>query len=309
MRVTFLSLDDLSGIPWPWEYNCSIGQSNLHISPSVSIQMDLLSTLNSVAPAPSKKLELTIKTHTIDTRELKAAPIVQIDLKKKESIPNNEYFKVEEKAENIQHFKDQYGNTHMIVKKNDPLQVFGKQKKLPINTAQPIRIDHKVVIDREEMKKWDVPPCVSNYTNPQGYVIPLDKRMASTHKKEIVMSEKFGEVAAALYEADHKMKEKLQDRRIQEQKVLKQQQQIIEHDLEELTKNKKTMAGDKHIYDEFQQEQTEQRFKRRKPAQEEPRMQYDTRLQFNSGEEPTENIQEIMNAKILYEKDDKTKKT
>eukprot|EP00835_Amoeboradix_gromovi_P004783 NODE_396_length_9428_cov_0.525137.p4 type:complete len:313 gc:universal NODE_396_length_9428_cov_0.525137:3386-2448(-) len=268
--------------------------------------MDLLKSLNTNNPAPSKPLELTVKQNKVDINELKRAPEKQFKQLTSHKKPNNEYLKVQTIDKPIQHYKDQYGNTHMIVAKNDPLQVYGKQKKLPINTAQPIRIDHKIVVDKDEVKKWDIPPCVSNYKNPQGFVIPLDKRMASINKPEVVMNERFGEMASALYEADHKMKERLKDRRIQEQKVLKQQQQIIEHELQELTRNKKIMAGDKHIYDEFQQEQSEQRFKRKKPLKEEDKpLQYDNRIHFNTEDVTSSNINEILHQRIIYEKDNK----
>ena len=274
-------------------------------------RMDLLNKLAASAPAPSTKLtDLVIKEQKIDTKELKIRTSNKQASKRISDKPNNEYLKPIADVANIkpvQHFKDQYGNTHMIVQKNDPLQVYGKQKKLPINTSQPIRIDHKTLDNKEDLKKWDIPPCVSNYKNPQGFVISLDKRMAASKQPGVVMNDKFGEIAEALYEADHKMKERLQNRRLQEQRVLKHQQQMIENELEELTKNKKILAGDKHDYDEFQKAEFEQRRKKRRHTQqEEPQLQHDVRLQFdNAGEEMNEKVDDVLNQKLLFEKEKK----
>lgn len=31
----------------------------------------------------------------------------------------------------------------------------------------------------EEQREWKIPPSISNWKNPKGYVIPLDKRLAA----------------------------------------------------------------------------------------------------------------------------------
>ncbi|KAF9607422.1 hypothetical protein IFM89_035560 [Coptis chinensis] len=45
----------------------------------------------------------------------------------------------------------------------------------------------------EDQKNWTIPPCVSNWKNPKGYTIPLDKRLAADGRgmedKEMVLKE------------------------------------------------------------------------------------------------------------------------
>ena len=31
----------------------------------------------------------------------------------------------------------------------------------------------------KEQQEWKIPPCISNWKNPRGYTIPLDKRLAA----------------------------------------------------------------------------------------------------------------------------------
>lgn len=31
----------------------------------------------------------------------------------------------------------------------------------------------------QDMKDWKIPPCISNWKNPRGYTISLDKRLAA----------------------------------------------------------------------------------------------------------------------------------
>eukprot|EP00834_Sanchytrium_tribonematis_P001407 NODE_34_length_36538_cov_0.612854.p15 type:complete len:270 gc:universal NODE_34_length_36538_cov_0.612854:24674-23865(-) len=267
--------------------------------------MDLLNTLNSVAPAPTKVIDISVKSQKIDVSKLQTKEVKKIEENPNKSRPNNELMKKESKENPVQFYNDTHGNTHMIVEKKDPLQTFGKFKKLPTNTSQPIRIDHKSIVNKEELKKWNIPPCVSNYKNPQGFVIPLDKRMAHQHKKETKMNENFGKMAEALYEADHKLKERLNQRRIQEQKALKQQQLFIEHSLEVLTKDKKVVVGDKRDYEEFQQEQLEHRLRKKKRDDVPSEFQFDSRMTSHKeadDDEPVVNTEALMNKAIQFEK-------
>lgn len=34
-------------------------------------------------------------------------------------------------------------------------------------------------ITQEEQRDWTIPPAISNWKNPKGYTIPLDKRLAA----------------------------------------------------------------------------------------------------------------------------------
>ena len=34
-------------------------------------------------------------------------------------------------------------------------------------------------ITAKDQQDWKIPPCISNWKNPKGYTIPLDKRLAA----------------------------------------------------------------------------------------------------------------------------------
>ena len=34
-------------------------------------------------------------------------------------------------------------------------------------------------ITAKDQADWKIPPCISNWKNPKGYTIPLDKRLAA----------------------------------------------------------------------------------------------------------------------------------
>ncbi|EDO15100.1 hypothetical protein Kpol_1071p7 [Vanderwaltozyma polyspora DSM 70294] len=102
----------------------------------------------------------------------------------------------------------------------DPLQpVTFKAKKVvapPVESTQ-VPIFHKTdanvaeskKISDEEREKWNIPSAVSNWKNPKGYAIALDKRVNSGATVETDASKKFSELSSALEIADREAREEL----------------------------------------------------------------------------------------------------
>lgn len=65
-----------------------------------------------------------------------------------------------------------------------------------------------------QQQAWKIPPCVSNWKNPKGYTIPLDKRLASDGRglQEAVVNDRFAGFAEALYLAEKHAKDELDKR-------------------------------------------------------------------------------------------------
>ena len=65
-----------------------------------------------------------------------------------------------------------------------------------------------------EQQAWKIPPCISNWKNPKGYTIPLDKRLASDGRglQEAVANERFAGFAEALYLAEKHAREEVEQR-------------------------------------------------------------------------------------------------
>jgi SNW domain-containing protein 1 len=62
----------------------------------------------------------------------------------------------------------------------DPLEPPKHQhKKMPGGPPEaPVPVMHSPTrrVTAEDAAAWKIPPCISNYRNPKGFVIPLDKR-------------------------------------------------------------------------------------------------------------------------------------
>ena len=57
-----------------------------------------------------------------------------------------------------------------------------RHKKVPRGAGSPpVPVMHSPprAITAQEQADWKIPPCISNWKNPKGYTIPLDKRLAA----------------------------------------------------------------------------------------------------------------------------------
>ena len=104
-----------------------------------------------------------------------------------------------------------------------PLFKYKKLPQRPPSPPVPILRSPPRKATKEELKQWDIPPCVSGWKNPHGYVIPLDKRMANdaTALIDHSVSDKFAEVSEALYIAERTMRKEI-EQRAQLMKIIRQ---------------------------------------------------------------------------------------
>lgn len=74
-------------------------------------------------------------------------------------------------------------------------------------------------LSKEEHQAWHVPPCVSNWKNAQGFVIPLDKRLAADGRglQQVTINDRFSKLSESLYIADRHAREEVERRRAVEQ--------------------------------------------------------------------------------------------
>ena len=65
-----------------------------------------------------------------------------------------------------------------------------------------------------DQQAWKIPPCVSNWKNARGFIIPLDKRLAADGRglQEVTINNKFAMVSEALFIAERKATEDLKIR-------------------------------------------------------------------------------------------------
>ena len=56
----------------------------------------------------------------------------------------------------------------------------------------------------KDQQDWKIPPSISNWKNPKGYTIPLDKRLAADGRglQETAINDSFAKFTEALYMAE-----------------------------------------------------------------------------------------------------------
>ena len=89
-----------------------------------------------------------------------------------------------------------------------------KHKRLPKPSASaspPVPIMHSPPrpVTIKDQQDWKIPPCISNWINPKGYTIPLDKRLAADGRAlhDVHINNNFATLLEAPYLAEHKARE------------------------------------------------------------------------------------------------------
>lgn len=91
-------------------------------------------------------------------------------------------------------------------------------------------------VTAKEQAEWKIPPCISNWKNPRGYTIPLDKRVAADGRglQTTHINENFAKLAEALYTADRKAREAVELRAQIERKVASKVRERKEEQLQKI---------------------------------------------------------------------------
>jgi SNW domain-containing protein 1 len=122
----------------------------------------------------------------------------------------------------------------------DPLapSMFRNKKAPPVPSEAPAPIMRSPPrkLTKEEQQTWKIPPCVSNWKNPKGFVVPLDKRMGADGRglRDVRVNDRFASLAEDLYIAETKAREevKMRSELAKQQKVRVEEQR--EQELREL---------------------------------------------------------------------------
>lgn len=87
-----------------------------------------------------------------------------------------------------------------------------------------------------DQQAWKVPPCVSNWKNARGFIIPLDKRLGADGRglQEVTINNKFATVSEALFIAERKATEDLKMRNDIRKKMALQEKEEREESLREM---------------------------------------------------------------------------
>ena len=118
----------------------------------------------------------------------------------------------------------------------------------------------------EEQNAWKIPPSISNWKNPKGYTIALDKRLASDGRglQETYISDGFAKLSQALVQAERGAHEEVRlralvDNKIKEKKTKEQEDRIRQLAQQAREEKMGKMAAAKAELDDVEKEELKER--------------------------------------------------
>lgn len=124
----------------------------------------------------------------------------------------------------------------IVERQQDPMEPPKfKHKKIPRGPPSPpppVMHSPPRKLTAADQEAWTIPPPVSNWKNPKGYTVPLDKRLAADGRglQDVTINDKFAQFAEALFTADRHAREEVKQRALMQQKLAeKEKSQKEEH--------------------------------------------------------------------------------
>ncbi|MCJ1475847.1 mRNA splicing protein [Lambiella insularis] len=128
----------------------------------------------------------------------------------------------------------------IVERQQDPMEPPKfKHKKIPRDPpSPPAPVMHSPPrkLTAEDQEAWKIPPPVSNWKNPKGYTVPLDKRLAADGRglQDVTINDKFAQFAEALFTADRHAREEVKQRALMQQKLAEKEKAQKEDHLRQL---------------------------------------------------------------------------
>ncbi|KAL8743480.1 MAG: hypothetical protein Q9190_004180 [Brigantiaea leucoxantha] len=128
----------------------------------------------------------------------------------------------------------------IVERQQDPMEPPKfKHKKIPRGPPSPpppILHSPPRKLTAEDQEAWKIPPVTSQWKNPKGYTIPLDKRLAADGRglQDVTINDNFAQFAEALFTADRHAREEVKQRAAMQQKLAEKERQEKEEQLRSL---------------------------------------------------------------------------
>ncbi len=111
-----------------------------------------------------------------------------------------------------------------------------KHKKIPRGPPSPpppVMHSPPRKLTAADQEAWKIPPPVSNWKNPKGYTVPLDKRLAADGRglQDVTINDKFAQFSEALFTADRHAREEVKQRAAMQQKLAEKERMEKEDQL------------------------------------------------------------------------------
>uniref|UniRef100_F1L1L4 SKI-interacting protein SKIP SNW domain-containing protein n=1 Tax=Ascaris suum TaxID=6253 RepID=F1L1L4_ASCSU len=114
----------------------------------------------------------------------------------------------------------------MVEEQKDPMEppkfrINQKIPRAPPSPPAPVMHSPTRKTTVKEQADWKIPPCISNWKNPKGYTVALDKRLAADGRglQQVHINENFAKLAESLYLADRTAREAVETRAQMERRV------------------------------------------------------------------------------------------
>lgn len=124
----------------------------------------------------------------------------------------------------------------IVERQRDPMEPPKfKVKKIPRGPPSPpppVLRSPPRKLTAQDQEDWRIPPPVSNWKNPKGFTVPLDKRLAADGRglQDVQINDKFAQFSEALFMADRHAREEVKQRALMQQRLAeKEKQQKEEH--------------------------------------------------------------------------------
>ncbi|KAH7318417.1 SKIP/SNW domain-containing protein [Stachybotrys elegans] len=124
-----------------------------------------------------------------------------------------------------------------------------KHKKIPRGPPSPpppVMHSPPRKLTAEDQEMWRIPPPVSNWKNPKGFTVPLDKRLAADGRglQDISINDKHAQFAEAIKMAERHAREEVQQRSVMQQRLAeKEKDQKMEQLRQMAQKAREERAG------------------------------------------------------------------
>ncbi|PFH57159.1 hypothetical protein XA68_15419 [Ophiocordyceps unilateralis] len=113
----------------------------------------------------------------------------------------------------------------IVERQRDPMEPPKfKHKKIPRGPPSPpppVMHSPPRKLTAEDQEMWKIPPPVSNWKNPKGFTVPLDKRLAADGRglHDITINDKHAQFAEAVKMAERHAREEVQQRALMQQRL------------------------------------------------------------------------------------------
>ncbi|KAI0433057.1 SKIP/SNW domain-containing protein [Xylaria sp. FL1042] len=138
----------------------------------------------------------------------------------------------------------------IVERQKDPLSPPKfKHKKIPRGPPSPpppILRSPPRKLTAEDQEAWKIPPPVSNWKNPKGFTVPLDKRLAADGRglQDVTINDKFAQFSEALFMADRHAREEVRQRALMQQRLAEKEKSQKEDSLRMLAQKAREERAD-----------------------------------------------------------------